>query len=165
VSVSGTCSLFDGMCTIATGSFLAEPTRSSHLLTAFPPAIHAHTLLLDPLLPGPLQRRGLVYARAARAAGRAGDGLPGAHDWDPRPRTEKVSRTEHDFLPSMCPESVPDTLSAPRSPRNCERDRSALPRTQPPAKLLRSLMARRVRHCAQGDSVSCRTCEGVLRRD
>src|SRR5208337_4243885 len=44
VSVSGTCSLFDGMCTIATGSFLAEPTRSSHLLTAFPPGIQCALL-------------------------------------------------------------------------------------------------------------------------
>ena len=29
-----------------------------------------------------------MHARAARAAGRAGDGLPGAHDGDPRPQRE-----------------------------------------------------------------------------
>jgi len=49
-------------------------------------------ILLDPLLPGPLQRRGLVYARAAGVAGRAGDGLPGAHDRDLGPRAGNVAR-------------------------------------------------------------------------
>ncbi len=39
---------------------------------AFSPVSQAPALLLDPLLPGPLQRRGLVHARAARALGRAG---------------------------------------------------------------------------------------------
>src|SRR5208337_260104 len=38
-SVSGSWSLLDGMSAIATGSFLAEPNRSSYLFTAFPPGI------------------------------------------------------------------------------------------------------------------------------
>jgi hypothetical protein len=37
--VSGKWSLLDGMSMIATGSFLAEPARSRHLFTAFPPGI------------------------------------------------------------------------------------------------------------------------------
>ena len=57
--VSGKWSLLDGMSTIATGSFLAEPARSRHLFTAFPPGIPCAALLLDPLLPGPLQRAAL----------------------------------------------------------------------------------------------------------
>src|SRR5208283_3118158 len=53
---------------------------------------HAPALLLDPLLPEPLQRRRLVHARIARAAGRAGDRLPGAHDRNPRSRTGNLAR-------------------------------------------------------------------------
>ena len=54
----------------------------------FPPVSHAPALRLDPLLPGPRQRRGLVQARAARVAGRPLDGLPGAHDRDLDPEGE-----------------------------------------------------------------------------
>src|SRR5271157_2637782 len=60
------------MSAIATGSFCRN--RSYQYLSSrpFSPVSHAIALLLDPLLPGPLQRRGLVHARAARALGRAG---------------------------------------------------------------------------------------------
>src|SRR5208337_5146028 len=91
-SVSGTWSLLDGRSAIAMGSFCRNRAPSIPLTRAFSPVSHAPALLLDPLLPGPLQRRGLVYARAARAAGRAGDGLPGAHDRHTRPRAGNVTR-------------------------------------------------------------------------
>src|SRR5271166_5231160 len=61
--------ILDGRSAMATSSFLAEASRSSRLFTTFSQVSHAPALLLDPLLPGPLQRRGLVHARAARALG------------------------------------------------------------------------------------------------
>ena len=71
-SVSGKWSLLDGMSAIATGSFRRNQSHQYFSSRPFSPVSHAPALLLDPLLPGPLQRRGLVHARAARALGRAG---------------------------------------------------------------------------------------------
>src|SRR5271157_1231475 len=77
--VSGKWSLVDGMSATATGSFLAEPTDQAIFSRPFSPVSHAPALLLDPLLPGPYQRRRLVHARAARFARPAGVGdLPQA---------------------------------------------------------------------------------------
>ena len=72
-SVSGSWSLLDGMSAIATGSFLAEPNRSSYLFTAFPPGIPCACPSPRSIVTWtpPAARR--CAARAARAAGRAGD--------------------------------------------------------------------------------------------
>ena len=78
--VSGKWSLLDGMSTIATGSFLAEPARSRHLFTAFPPGIPCACSSPRSIVTWtPPAARPCVRA-IARAAGRAVDGLPGAHD-------------------------------------------------------------------------------------
>gem|GEM_PF-3985911 len=71
-SVSGKWSLLDGMSAIATGSFCRNQSNQYLASRPFSPVSHAPALRLDPLLPGPLQRRGLAHARAARDLGRAG---------------------------------------------------------------------------------------------
>ena len=70
-SVSVTWSSLDGTSPITLGWLCRTDHHRCLSSRLFPPVSHAPALLLDPLLPGPLQRRGLVYARAARAAGRA----------------------------------------------------------------------------------------------
>src|SRR5271157_2114649 len=84
-SVSGKWSLLDGMSAIVVGSFCRNQPHQYFPSRPSSPVSRAPALLVDPLLAGPLQRRGHVYAKAARAAGRARDGLPGAHDRVPRP--------------------------------------------------------------------------------
>src|SRR5271157_3130731 len=91
-SVSGTWSPLDGTSAIVVGSFCRNQPHQYFSLRPFSPVSHAPALLLDPLIPGPLQRRGLVYARAARTAGRARGGLPCAHDRDPGPRAGNIPR-------------------------------------------------------------------------
>ena len=78
--VSGKWSLLDGMSTIATGSFLAEQARSRHLFTAFPPGIPCACSSPRSIVTWTPPAARPVYVRIARAAGRAVDGLPGAHD-------------------------------------------------------------------------------------